>query len=306
MVRCMERRRGRVLAIFPDGALVECDKKEYRCSLRGALKKKKNHNRNLLVVGDFVIFAEDSIEQICDRFSILSRQEHFGRRKQQLIAANIDQVLITMSWAKPAIKPSLIDRYLIATYKGNMEPVLVINKMDLCDDPSEVLSITKVYEAIGIPVIHTSTETGEGIEKLKEQMKNVASVFSGQSGVGKSSLINEVTGLDLTVGEIRPKTNKGAHTTSHAKLVPLDCGGWCIDTPGIRSFGVWDLQREDLKLHFTEISAYGQECRYADCTHTHEPDCAVRGAVEEGEIPIERFESYLKLLTEIAERQPGC
>ncbi|MCP5468913.1 MAG: ribosome small subunit-dependent GTPase A [Chlamydiales bacterium] len=293
-------KRGRVLAIYPDEVVVECDKERHSCTLRGALKQKKTHNKNILVVGDFVLFENTAIEQICDRFSILSRQEHLTRRKQQLIAANIDQVLITVSVKQPHLKTPLIDRYLIATYKGNMEPVIVINKVDLCDDHEELKEVTKMYEDLDVPVIHTSVVTGEGLDKLKEQMRNVASVFSGQSGVGKSSLINAMLGLDLQVGEVRPKSNKGAHTTTNAQLVPLECGGWCIDTPGIRSFGVWDLQREDLVAHFPEIAEVGLECRYPDCTHTHEPECKVHKAVEEGKIHILRFESYVKLLTEIS------
>lgn len=295
-----ELRRGRVLAISPDGALVSADGKEHRCSLRGVLKRKKTRDKNLLVVGDFVLFEGDVIEQVCDRFSLLSRQEHLTRRKKQLIAANIDQVLITASVKKPHLKPALIDRYLIATYKGNMEPVIVINKVDLVEDKEALDAIKALYEDLGIPVILTSIETGEGLDELKEQMRNVSSVFSGQSGVGKSSLINEMLGLDLAVGEVVAKTEKGAHTTSQAELIPLDCGGFCIDTPGIRSFGVWDIQREDLVNHFPEIAEVGLSCRFPNCSHTHEPDCAVKQAVENEEISIIRFESYLKLLQDVA------
>ena len=291
-------RRGRVLAVLPSGVVLEHEGKEFLCTLRGVLKKRKTRDKNLLVVGDFVLFEESTIEEICDRFSVLSRQEHQTRRKQQLIAANIDQVLITVSVKQPHLKPPLIDRYLIATYKGNMEPVIVINKVDLTTDQEELDAITKIYEELDIPVIHTSAETGEGLDKLKDQMRNVASVFSGQSGVGKSSLINTMLGLDLTVGEVVTKTNKGAHTTSNASLIPLDCGGFCIDTPGIRSFGIWDIKREDLVAHFPEIAEVGANCRYPDCTHTHEPGCVVRAAVENEELSLIRFESYLKLLIE--------
>ncbi len=291
-------KRGRVLAVLPTEVLVEYEKDRIYCTLRGVLKKRESRDKNLVIVGDFVLFEGNTIEEICDRFSLLSRQEHLTRRKQQLIAANIDQVLITVSVNEPHLKPALIDRYLIATYKGDMEPVIVINKVDITTNQEELEGITKLYEALGIPVIHTSVVRGEGLDRLKEQMRNVASVFSGQSGVGKSSLINAMTGLDLTVGEVVAKTNKGSHTTSSASLIPLDCGGFCIDTPGIRSFGVWDIKREDLVAHFSEITEVAVGCHFPNCTHTHEPKCAVREAVEKGELPLIRFESYLRLLTE--------
>lgn len=293
-----EVQRGRVLAIYPQEVIVEHQKQCYHCTLRGSLKKEKTQNKNLLVVGDFVEFKDHCITKICDRSSILSRQEHFTRRKQQLIAANIDQVLITLSVKEPSLKTTLIDRYLIATYKGNMEPVIVINKVDLCEDRDELFAVIQVYQNLGIPVIATSIKTQEGLDELAEQMKNVASVFSGQSGVGKSSLINAMTGLSLEVGEIRQKSQKGSHTTTNAHLVPLTCGGWCIDTPGIRSFGIWDLKREDLVNYFPEIKEVAKKCHYPDCSHTHELNCAVIPAAYKGEIPPFRFESYLKLLTE--------
>lgn len=294
-----ELKRGRVLAVLPEEIVVDCDGEEFRCSLRGVLKRKKSHDKNLIVVGDFVLFNHSVIEEVCDRFSLLSRQEHHLRRKKQLLAANIDQVLITTSVKQPHLKPSLIDRYLIATYKGDMEPVLVINKSDLIDDPAYIKEIVDLYEGLAVPVILTSTTTGEGLDRLKEQMRSVASVFSGQSGVGKSSLINALLGTDLAVGEVVAKTEKGAHTTSNAQLIRLDCGGFCIDTPGIRSFGIWDIQREDLVHHFPEIAEVGLDCRFPNCSHTHEPSCAVQKAVERGELSLIRFESYLKLLTEI-------
>lgn len=298
--------KGRVLAITPDGISVEHEGEIYLCVLRGALKKEITHVKNLVTIGDFVLFEvekdqDGSIVHIEERHSFLSRKEHLRRKQKQLIAANIDQVLITVSIAEPSLKPSLVDRYIIATFKGNMEPVIVVNKVDLLEkkDAPFFEMFIKIYTALNIPVIPLSAETGEGIEKLKKQMKGKASVFSGQSGVGKSSLINAITGLSLPVGEVIKKTQKGVHTTSTAQLIPLEFGGWCIDTPGIRSFGVWDLQREDLVVYFPEIFEIGKECKYPNCSHSHEPECAVIGAVEKGEISRLRFNSYLKLLEEI-------
>ncbi|MFN0065918.1 MAG: ribosome small subunit-dependent GTPase A, partial [Chlamydiales bacterium] len=276
------------------------DTTTYTCSLRGILKKEKGTRKNLIVVGDFVLFdpKESVIDHVEERHSILSRQEHLHRKTEQLLAANVDQILIIVSVQQPRIKPSLIDRYIIASLKGNMEPVLVINKADLS---GEVKSIVQTYRNIGIPVIVLSAKSGEGIEELEKQMKGRLSCFAGQSGVGKSSLINAVTGLDLRVGEISAHNEKGVHTTTTARLIPLCCGGWCIDTPGIRSFGVWDLTREDLIQYFPEIAQIGKRCKYADCSHTHEPDCAVVAALEKEEIPPLRYESYCNLLDEITE-----
>lgn len=300
-----ELQKGRVLAILPEGILVEFEKKQILCVLGGVLKKEVGRAKNLIAVGDFVLFESDKnmIAAVEERYSVLSRQEHLRRRQFQLIAANIDQVLITLSILEPALKPSLVDRYIIATRKGNMAPIVVVNKIDLLSSDLEPFfkEFTKTYQALGIPVVPVSGVTGEGLEKLKQLMTDKASVFSGQSGVGKSSLINAVTGLDLPVGELAKKTGKGSHTTSSARLLPLPFGGWCIDTPGIRSLGVWELSREDLDHYFPEIYALSCECKFPDCTHSHEPNCAVLGALQEGKLSHLRYDSFQKLLSELCD-----
>lgn len=300
--------RGRVLALTPEGFTVQCSESIYMCGLRGALKKEVTRAKNIVTVGDFVLFepgekGAGSIFHVEERHSVLSRQEHLRRRQKQLIAANIDQVLITVSVVQPSLKPFLIDRYIIASYKGNMEPVILINKIDLLERESEEAGLLdlfiKTYRDLGISVIPLSAETGEGIELLKAQMRDKASVFSGQSGVGKSSLINTMTGLDLGVGPVVKKTSKGAHTTSTTNLIPLDFGGWCIDTPGIRSFGVWDLQKEDLDAYFPEIQEKSRGCKFPNCSHSHEPGCALLESIEGGDISPLRLASYIKLSQEV-------
>ncbi|NGX62169.1 MAG: putative ribosome biogenesis GTPase RsgA [Chlamydiae bacterium] len=296
--------RGRVLSITPDEIVVECEGELYSCTLRGELKKEISTDKNLIALGDFALIEpeEKGIVDIEERNSVLSRQEHLRRRKQQVLAANLDQVLITASVGKPPLKPSLVDRYIIATFKGNMSPIIVINKIDLLEKGSleqkEFETFCTTYQALKIPVLAVSAETEEGIEKLKKQMQGKASVFSGQSGVGKSSLINTMTGLTIPVGEVVEKTRKGVHTTTQAHLVPLEFGGWCIDTPGIRSFGIWELTKEDLFAYFPEIASFSQECKFPNCTHTHEPHCAVKQALEEEKLSQMRFNSYCKLLNE--------
>lgn len=299
--------RGRVLSISPEGFSVQHEDHVYICSLRGTLKQEMTRAKNLVTVGDFVLFEKEnetagSVAHVEERRSVLSRLEHLRRRQKQLIAANIDQVLITVSVVMPQLKPSLVDRYIIAACKGGMAPVIIINKIDLLPksgaEKESYLLFLETYRTLGVPVISLSAETGEGLELLIAQMKDKASVFSGQSGVGKSSLINAMTGLNLTIGDVVEKTNKGSHTTSSAHLIPLAFGGWCIDTPGIRSFGVWDLQRDDLNSYFPEIFTLSRYCKYQNCSHAHEPGCALRPAVDAGVISPVRFESYLRLLEE--------
>lgn len=304
--------RGRVLSIVPEGILVNSENQNYSCLLRGVLKKDKGLDKNLVTVGDFVHFettspGEGLISFVEPRKSVLSRADNLSRRKNQLIAANIDQVIITSSVVQPTLKAALLDRYIIAASKGGLKPLIVINKIDLLEDPSieEEVKINErdlyehlleVYQQNDIKAIAVSVTTGEGLDALKQAMQGKASVFSGQSGVGKSSLINAVTGLSLRIGDVVERTRKGSHTTTTAQLLALEFGGWCIDTPGIKSFGVWDLKQEEIENYFVEIHARGRQCHFPDCTHSHEADCAVLQAVEQEEISIIRYQSYLTLV----------
>lgn len=295
--------QGKVVAISGEGAIVEDkDGTRHLCSLKGLLKKEKMQAKNLIAVGDLVRFSDNAIFQVEERISYLSRQDVSGR-KEQLIAVNIDQVLITASVVHPPLKPALVDRYIIAARKGGMHPVILINKIDLLEDASEehqelFRSFMAAYEPLGFPILSVSTRADIGIEALRSLMKNKSSVFSGQSGVGKSSLINAAFGLSLKTGDLAHKTEKGSHTTSAAELLSLPGGGYCIDTPGVRSFGIWGLSKEDVTGHFTDLLAFASDCKFPDCTHIQEPHCAVQKALEKGEISPLRFESYHSLLAE--------
>lgn len=298
-------KKGRVLSILPQGIYVECEGKEYICTLKGSLKQEKNKIKNLVTVGDLVYFdkapdQEGVIAHVAARKSYLSRKDHLLKRQEQLIAANVDILFITASVSSPHIRPALIDRYIIAAKKGGMQPMIVINKIDFLNEEEKPIvdEISKVYPALGIPVFLVSCKTKEGLSALQEAMKEKISVFSGQSGTGKSSLIMEMTGKNLAIGTIIRKTQKGTHTTSTTSLLPLPLGGFVIDTPGIRSFGVWDLQKEEVEAYFDEIFHEKQRCKYPSCTHMGEPGCAVKKAVEEGKISKLRFESYQKLFKE--------
>jgi ribosome biogenesis GTPase len=300
--------RGRVVAITGEGSWVEHEGIIYLCSLKGAMKKEIQKTKNLIAVGDWVRFAisgpeQGTIVQIEERTSFLSRSDISGK-KEQLIAVNIDQAIISASVATPPLKPSLIDRYLIAAAKGKMQPIIVINKIDLLEESSmaEKLCYEQFllsYEPLGYPILSVSTKTGVGIEALKSFLRNKTSVFSGQSGVGKSSLLNACFQLTLKTGDLAQKTFKGTHTTTTAHLLPLPGGGYCVDTPGIRSFGIWDVTQEDITNSFYDIKTFAQECKYSDCLHSQEPNCAVLKALEEGKLAPLRYQSFRSLIDEL-------
>jgi ribosome biogenesis GTPase len=313
-------RRGRVLAISKEGIFIGNQKGEYLCVLKGALKKEKTKQKNLIVVGDFVRFtktnnATETIVFIEPRKTLLSRADNLSRKKQQLIAANIDQILITSSIYQPYLKPALIDRYIIATKKGGMEPIIIINKIDYLQNPPTDLDQNAIdsqrelfeqfltdYSKLGLNVLLVSAQTGEGLENLQHLLQSKASAFVGQSGVGKTSLINLAAAKKLKVGELAKKTKKGAHTTTSSVLLPIDQESFIIDTPGIKSFGLWELSKSLIHDNFSEFKPFSIHCRFPNCTHTHEPDCTVKEAVNEKKISAIRYESYKTLLQETAEK----
>jgi ribosome biogenesis GTPase len=298
--------RGRVMAVTGEGIWVECKEVRILCKLKGLLKKEKLQAKNLVAVGDYVWFEPEgatsgSIVHVEERRSLLARADVTGR-KQQLIAVNVDQVFIVVSVLEPTLKPALVDRYLIAAYKGHLHPVIVVNKIDLLDESEDEQEryeeFLAAYEPLGIPILSLSSHTGVGIDAFKFLMKDRTSVLAGQSGVGKSTLLNIAFQMSRRTGELTTKTFKGAHTTSVAELIALPEGGYCIDTPGIRSFGLWQLTREDVASHFKEIAALAEHCHFANCTHVFEPKCAVLEALKQGDVAMIRYESYCSLLDE--------
>ena len=298
---------GKVIHIRSQEIEVATEETTVSCSLRGSFKLDRNLKKNLVVVGDNVLFepitpTTGSVHYILPRSSVLCREEHLHRVRQQLVAANVDQVLITVCLAEPSVKPSILDRYLIAAEKGHMEPVILINKLDLKDRyPKESLLVDeclRLYSSLGIKTIALSTVTGEGLDQVRGVMKDKVSVFSGQSGTGKTCIINVLTGLALRTGSIRA-IGKGSHTTTSTNLLRLPFGGWCIDTPGIRSFGVFELTKEDLQEAFPEL--FTQPCAFKNCWHRGELGCAVPEAIEKNQISSLRFSSYTSLLESIEE-----
>ena len=291
-----EGTRGRVLSVSSTEVIVDLDGEPTACSLRGILKKQRGPNKNVLAIGDFVIVDDrGQVASIEERYSLLARRDNLRRRHAQIIAANIDQVLIVASVKEPGLKTSLIDRYIISALRGNMTPVLIINKIDLSNDKQNLVTIIEMYRAIGIEVIDVSALEKSGIGRVVDIMKDKASVFSGQSGVGKTTLINEIAGTDYKTCEIVERTQKGVHTTSQSKLIKLDSNSFCIDTPGIKSFSLWDITSSEISNYFSDLQQYSTECKFINCTHTHEPDCGVKKAVDDGLIAKTRYESYITI-----------
>jgi ribosome biogenesis GTPase len=214
-----------------------------------------------------------------------------------LIVANLDQVVAVFAATQPEPKWGLLDRYLVSAESLGIPSIICITKLDLVDTGCELLQILAVYHKIGYPVILTSAVTGLGLEDLRVALRCRLSVFIGKSGVGKTSLLNALKpGLGQRVKQVNQKTGKGKHTTSHLEMYPLECGGSVVDTPGMREFGLWDVSDDDLAFFFPEMRPYVGKCRFGmDCSHAHEPGCAIREAVENGEIAELRYQNYLKL-----------
>lgn len=274
-------------------------------SLRGRLKKETGEQLKL-AVGDRVVVRSDSrgdswaIEEIAPRKSVLSRREPGGRYGERILAANIDQVIIVFAAAQPEPQTRMLDRFLVVAEANDLRAIVLINKVDLVGDDI-VRARFATYSKIGYPVYTASALTGFGIETFKEILVDNASVITGPSGVGKSSLINSIyPDINLRVGEISESVNKGRHTTVGASLIPLpDSPGYIVDTPGLREVGLWGLAIEEFARCFPEFVPFLGECKFGDCSHRHEPGCEIRKQVSNGQISVERYDSYVKLLDEI-------
>ena len=281
-----------------DGTVVET-------ALRGRLKQERAGALKL-AVGDEVRLAPDergggamAIVEILPRRSQLARRQPGGRHGERVVVANVDQVVVVFAAARPEPHPRMLDRFLVIA-EGNALPArVVVNKVDLADDRA-VRAKFAHYEAAGYPLHLTSVAGRRGLAELGDALAGRISVLTGPSGVGKSSLLNALfPGLGLRVGEISESVNKGRHTTVGASLHPLPNGGFVADTPGLREVGMWGLPSERLDVCFPEFRALIPSCRFADCKHLVEPECAVRSAVAEGAIASDRWESYRTLREEL-------
>jgi ribosome biogenesis GTPase len=263
------------------------------------------------VVGDRVLVDErGAIVSIEERKSVLSRADHLDAQREQLLASNVDKVFIFVSVVDPPLRTPIIDRYLVAAEKGHIQPIIVCNKVDLLEDghyseidrnyDKEILKeCKKIYAGIGIPFLATSATSQEGLEQVKQELEGNISVFSGQSGTGKSSILNALAGFGLKVGKTVQSSRKGAHTTSYAELHRLPFGGYVVDTPGIKSFGVWEIELKELPNYFPEIAALAGRCKFLDCMHRGEEGCTIDEAIKKGEISPFRYASYINIFLSI-------
>lgn len=242
-----------------------------------------------------------TIVRVDERTTVLSRKAAGVQQREQVLVANVEQLGIVMAAVLPGYNRRLIDRYLIAADKGDLRPFIVINKCDLLteEDCRDILDDLRIYhEVLHIPVLLVSAQSGGGLEEVRKMLDTTSTLLAGPSGVGKSSLINALTDSRQRVGDISRKYLKGKHTTTSSLVIPLPGGGLVVDSPGIREFGIFELGKEELPFYFEEFAEYSPNCRFTPCSHTHEPDCAVKQAVDEGLIDEERYVSYLNLRAE--------
>lgn len=290
---------GRVLSVHGLMSMVQGpDGQVYRCVTRGLLRTLATEQRTAVVTGDVVTFRTSGpqqglIERVEPRHGVLSRS---SRGRQHVIAANVDQMLIVASAAEPRLKPHLIDRLLVSAESSRIRPVICINKIDLVE-AWELEPLVGVYSQMGYEVLLLSAQTGRGIDRLRRVVRGQQNVVVGQSGVGKTSLLNALEpGLSLRVGTVSAETQKGKHTTTSARLVPMSEGGYLVDTPGIRQFQLWDIVPEEAVGWFRDLRVFVDRCRFPDCTHTHEADCGVKDAVADDLLDARRYESYCGIL----------
>jgi ribosome biogenesis GTPase len=301
----MDKEQGLVIKSTGSSYLVRTENGTIiNCKLRGKFRIQGIKATNPIAVGDIVLFTrnqqdEGFITDIQDRKNFIYRKSVNLSKISHIIAANIDSAFLIISMVNPRTPLGFIDRFLVAAESFRINTILVFNKIDLYDSGLKQAQnqLQKIYTDIGYECISTSAVTGEGIDKLKSEMKNKVSLFSGQSGVGKSSIINRIEpDLQLKISTISDYNNKGKHTTTFAEMFELSFGGFIIDTPGIKEFGLIHYEKEEISHYFPEMLELLPQCKFNNCTHTHEPGCAVKQALEEGKIADSRYQNYLAIV----------
>ena len=268
----------------------------YECKAKGIFRKDKIKP---LVGDDVEIEVLNEEETLGNIVKILPRRSELIRPA----VANIDQALVIFAAREPKPNLSLLDRFLVIMEKQDVPVIICFNKQDLCDE-EEVGRLKEIYEACGYPVVLASAKQGEGIEEIKSRLRGKTTTVAGPSGVGKSSLTNLLQNeVQMETGEISKKLGRGRHTTRHSQIIQIEEDTWLYDTPGFTSFYVEEIEKEELRFYFREFSKYEGTCRFQGCTHTHEPGCMVKNALEEGKISKERYENYLELYGELKEKR---
>ena len=268
----------------------------YECKAKGIFRKDKIKP---LVGDDVEIEVLNEEEKLGNIVKILPRRSELIRPA----VANIDQALVIFAAREPKPNLSLLDRFLVIMEKQDVPVIICFNKQDLCDE-EEVGRLKEIYEACGYPVVLASAKQGEGIEEIKSLLRGKTTTVAGPSGVGKSSLTNLLQNeVQMETGEISKKLGRGRHTTRHSQIIQIEEDTWLYDTPGFTSFYVEEIEKEELRFYFREFFKYEGTCRFQGCTHTHEPGCMVKNALEEGKISKERYENYLELYGELKEKR---
>ncbi len=314
-----DRREGVVIRSQSGYCTVLCDGVEYLCKLRGRLKQGKQRARTVAVAGDRVAFRPVAdaggdqpggvVEEVLPRANKISRSSsrRDRGRTEQVLMANLDQIVAVQSVCQPAPMTGFVDRMLVAAEQYGVEGLLCVNKIDL-DPTAGADPRWDHYADVGYALLRTSAETGEGVDAFHDALRGKLSLLLGASGTGKSSLLARATGLELEIGDVTAKTGLGRHTTTRTELFPIGDGGFIADSPGIRGFDLWEVEPTELRDLFPDFPALAADCRFTTCLHRDEPDCGVKSAVAAGTIPAWRHEAYLLILggleTGGAERGP--
>lgn len=298
----VERVEGTVISATGSWYEVATAEEVLRCRIRGRLRLKGVRSTNPVVVGDRVVVEPDGessvIVEIVPRRNYVIRRASNLSKESHIIAANIDQALIVVTLIEPQTALEFVDRFLITCEAYKVPATILLAKIDLLEsNPEAIAEFHAIYESAGYNVIDISATQGIGVDVVKDILKGKTTLVSGNSGVGKSTLIGKIDPeLDIRTGEISESFHKGKHTTTFSTMYPLSEGGYIIDTPGIKGFGLLEIEDKELWHYFPEMIATAGSCRFYNCTHTHEPGCAVVEAVKVGEIAYSRYESYLKIL----------
>lgn len=279
--------------LIDDGQLLEC-------KVKGNFRIKGIRSTNPVAVGDRVTVGEGNwIVAIEDRRNYIIRKSINLSKQSHILAANVDQALLVVTVVTPQTSTTFIDRFLASAEAYRVPVILVFNKTDLLDDDLRHYqeAMVHLYQTIGYTCLQISATTGFGMDEVRPLLEGKITLLSGNSGVGKSTLINRlVPDANLRTGEISDAHNTGQHTTTFSEMIPLEGRGWLIDTPGIKGFGTFDMEPEELTSYFKEIFQFSKDCRFSNCTHTHEPGCAVLKALEDHYIAESRYQSYLSML----------